>query len=113
MDSQENRADIKRLRGVIKGKVTTIKATLKASKKNVTSQNKIMLERQTAQLDSQITKFQGLLEKEKTAVKQHPVPTNSSKGMLLGLLCIDSFVYNDRNLSPNKLAAIERGLYSL
>ena len=56
------------------------------------SQNKIMLDRQTTQLDSQITKFQGLLEKEKIAVKQHPVPTNSSEGVFwVCCVIIESF----------------------
>lgn len=77
LDSKENRANIKRLRGVIKSKVTTTKTNLKETKK--TSQNKIVLDRQTAQLESQITKFQTLLEKEKAEVKQHPVPTNSGE----------------------------------
>lgn len=77
LDSHENRSDIKRLRSLIKNKVTSAKSDLKEGKKSHSPQSKIMLDRQTAQLDSQITKFQGLLETEKSVVKQHPVPSNS------------------------------------
>ena len=74
LDNQENRADIKRLRSVIKSKVTKTKMSLKEDKK---TQDKIMVDRLTSQLDTQINRFQNLLEKEKAAVKKHPVPTGS------------------------------------
>ena len=70
LDSEKNRGEIKRLRSVIKSKVTSAKSNLKESKK--TSQNKIMMDRQTNQLESQISKFQSLLEKEKASVRAHP-----------------------------------------
>lgn len=73
-DSKENRAVIKRLRSVIKSKVTATKTSLK---KSPSPQNKILLDRQTAQLDSQITRFQDLLERERSVVKQHPAPPNA------------------------------------
>lgn len=74
LDSRTNRAEIKRLRSVIKNKVTSTKAELKSGRKSQTPQQKILADRQASQLEGQISKFQRLLDKEKTAVKQHPQP---------------------------------------
>ena len=75
LDNHTNRAEIKRLRNAVKTKVTNAKSGLRDKKKSHQSpQEKILANRQAAQLDGQISKFQRLLDKEKTAVKQHPHP---------------------------------------
>lgn len=73
-DSHDNRSELKRLRSQIKSKVTATKTGLKDGKKSQNPQSKILIGRQTAQLDKQINRFQQLLDKEKVAVKQYSQP---------------------------------------
>ena len=65
---------MKRLRTVIKSKVSEAQATLKNCKKNKDPKNKIIVDRQFNQLETQIGTFQSLLEKEKSALKSNPTP---------------------------------------
>ena len=74
-DDTDNRTEMKRLRTVIKSRVSEAQSQLKAGKKAKDPQNKILFDRQSKQLDTQIKTFQTLLGKEKTAMKQNPVPS--------------------------------------
>ena len=73
-DDHENRKEIKRLRSVIKSKVTLSQKNLKSGRNAKDPQSKILHDRLTVQLDTQINTFQSLLDKEKKAVKQNPAP---------------------------------------
>lgn len=71
---------MKRLRTVIKAKVVECQTQLKNGKKAKDPQSKIMFDRQSNQLDTQIATFQELLDKEKSVMKANPVPTGQSEG---------------------------------
>ncbi len=78
-DDHENRKQIKKMRSVIKSKVTSTQANLKSGKRS-NPQSKIILDRQSAQLDKQINLFQSLLEKEKAMIKTQPQPSGGGGG---------------------------------
>ena len=82
LDDNDNRKEMKRLRSVIKSKVSEAQSQLKAGKKAKDPQNRILFDRQSKQLDTQIASFQSLLGKEKAAMKQNPAPSNQSGGMV-------------------------------
>ena len=71
-DDHENRKEMKRLRSVIKAKVTAVQGNLKAAKKSPES-DKIVLDRQHTQLETGISRFQALLDEEKQALKDNPL----------------------------------------
>jgi len=73
-DDSSNRREMKRLRSVIKSKVTEAQTTLKNCKKNKNPSNKILIDRQFNQLETQIGTFQSLLDNEKSALKATPTP---------------------------------------
>lgn len=83
LDDANNRKEMKNLRSIIKSRVSEAQSQLKAGKKAKEPQNKILFDRQSKQLDTQIATFQSLLGKEKTAMKQNPAPSSQSEGELV------------------------------
>ena len=80
-DDSSNRREMKRLRSVIKAKVSDAQTQLKAGKKAKDPQSRIAFDRQSNQLETQIGTFQTLLDKEKSALRENQAPTGQSDGM--------------------------------
>ena len=72
-DDQHNRSELKRLRGIIKDKLTNAESEVKSLRKQGNPQNKIVVDRQTRQLESHMSAYSDLLEKEKSSTKQNPL----------------------------------------
>ena len=70
-DSVDNRDQLKELRTKILNKITQCEQKLAAQKKSGNPQSKIMFDRMSRQLNTQVDQFNDLMEREKMSSRKH------------------------------------------